>query len=186
MIVLIDRNARIREQLEQALQTYPEEAYQEEEGVLVKRVNQTQIYQKLQLIGRSQQLMGHFLLHLDDRITAQNGYKDELKSMQETIEQICTERIEACPVLPEVQLMREDFDVHVAEADKETLIATTTTQLKDKWRKEGQIEEQQRFTRAITIITTACVVLGALTAFITWIMGLWPSQQAVELVTRVL
>jgi len=165
---------RARAELEALLSSYPAKDYEEQNGELVKRVTQGDIFRALRHLSKASAVQGKLLLHLDDRITDFNGFRGEVIDLKKDIDAYLKGRSKSCPVLPLVREVEIAFNAHVDEAEKEELIATTTAALKEKWTNEGKKEERERFERAIKIIGLAFTGITVATATITWILGLWP------------
>jgi hypothetical protein len=164
----------VREDLEKLLnEGFWESSYQEENGAIVKRVTQTEIFKAIKRLGKAHYTAGQFLLHLDDRITEQNGYKDELKGLQETVNKICTERDQTCPLLPLVTEIKTEFNGHLEERAKEMLIEETTDSLKQQWIEQGREDEAMRFKRIMGWIGAVATIVTVAMASITWFINLW-------------
>ncbi len=167
------RNTKMREEFERSLGMDSDTEYIEEDGALVNKVTHVQVFQAVRDLRQDYKHMGKFLLHLDDRITDQNGYKDELKLMQGTLESLCNDRTVTCPVFPIVNELKEDLEQHLAEEAKNELIATTAQKLKEQYLQEGKDEEAFRFKRAMGIIGAIATIITLFMAVITWLLDLW-------------
>lgn len=158
---------RAREELENSLRVMPREHYEEEGGTLVKRVTQLHILEAVQVLGKNQEAMGKFLLHLDDRIFEQNGYRAIIETTQETIEmvqkrveQICSDIEVSCPNLPEIREIKEKINLHLAQEEKESLVERATTKEREKLISQGRDEAERRFKRITVVIGTTVGVVG--------------------------
>ncbi len=168
-----DKKTRVRSELENILAEKHEANYSEEDGVLTKKITPTDIYKAVKSLGRANHVQGEFLLHLDDRMTEFNGFRSEVQILQKDVEKYCNDRSESCPVLPIIRKVESDLGVHLSEAELAAVVGEATAELRDRIKKQGMDEERQRFDRAIKIIGSGCLVLGSVTAFITWLLGIW-------------
>ena len=167
MAHLANATDKARERLEKAMQSLPKAEYQEEGGSLVKRVTQVQIMSAVQVLGENQEAISNFLLHLDDRITEQNGYRGLIEETQQTIntvqkrvEEICSERELTCPNTPKISELTTLLNGHLSQEEKEELIEKATTEEREKLIKQGQDEAERRFKRITVTIGTMVGLIG--------------------------
>lgn len=158
---------KAREELEQSLQELPHAKYEEENGSLIKRVTQVQVLEAIQVLGKNQEAMAKFLLHLDERIVEQNGYRPLIEETQETIkkvqvrvEEICSEREMTCPNTKKIADIKDKIEGHLNDEEKEAIVAGATGELRDKLIKQGQDEAERRFKRITVTIGTTVGVIG--------------------------
>ncbi len=167
-------NKKAREELEGLLLSEcPDAGYVEEGGELVKKVTQSHIYSAIKILSKNNSIMGKFLLHLDDRIEEQNGYKDELKALREDFKKLCNDRIESCPVLPVIRGLQEELTEHLSDAEKAELVVETTSTLKEKWKKEGREEASFQLRKTLGWIGAVVAIVTVSMALISWIFEFW-------------
>ena len=158
---------KAREELVQSLEQLPHAKYEEENGALIKRVTQVQVLEAVQVLGKNQEAMAKFLLHLDDRIVEQNGYRPLIEETQETIkkvqvrvEEICSEREMTCPNTKKIAEIKDKIDGHLNDEEKEALVAGATGELREKLIKQGSDEAERRFKRITGMIGATVAVVG--------------------------
>lgn len=165
---------KAREALEASLQRLPRSEYKEENGALVKRVSQVQILEAVHVLGRNQEAIGEFLLHLDDRITEQNGYRGlieetqgTIKEVQGRVEEICSDREKTCPVAPEVKQLTEKLSEHLEEEREEGI----KTETKEEIYKEAQEEAEKRFKRITATIGATVAIIGLIITAVAFVIN---------------
>jgi hypothetical protein len=168
------KTAEARKELENTLVDHPELEYTEQDGALIKKVTQVDIYSALRRLNKTSAIQSKFLLYLDDRMHEYNGFRAEVIQLQGDVNQYLNNRTESCPVLPLVRKVEEMIGDHLDDEEKEKLITTTTESLREKWMDQGREEQQQRFERISKIIGLLLTGITVATATITWIFGIWP------------
>jgi len=167
-------NKKAREELEGVLLLdCPDTGYVEEGGELVKKVTQTHIYNALKILSKNNNIMGKFLLHLDDRIEEQNGYKEEIKQLRQDFQKVCNDRIESCPVLPLIKEVQDSVIDHLSEEEKEKLVLETAANLKEQWVKSGRDEETFRLRKTLGWIGAVVAIVTVSLALVSWIFEIW-------------
>lgn len=165
---------KVRKELEDLLLEKTEKHYEvEADGILTKKITPADIYNAVKHLNKSNYVQGQFLLHLDDRMTEFNGFREEVQTLQKDVTEYCNDRTESCPILPLVKGLEDGLTEHLAEEEREHLVETVTADLKRKWRDEGRRDEQQRFERAAKIVGLLLTGVTVATATITWLLGMW-------------